>query len=173
MKLNYCPECAAPLKQETPTEYTCQNGHPYYNNPAAAVGIIILRPGNEALFSQRGREPKKDLYDFPGGFVEYGEHPMDAALRELKEETGLTPHDLTMAGTAAINHYQENKTTCDFLFVCTDWSGETDAQDDVAALEWKPLSFMETEQFAWPYDGVYEYLTQYIQENLPHIARKA
>ena len=34
----------------------------------------------------RGKPPYKGMYAFPVGFVDYGEDPEDACLRELKEE---------------------------------------------------------------------------------------
>jgi ADP-ribose pyrophosphatase YjhB (NUDIX family)/thiamine pyrophosphokinase len=44
----------------------------------------------EYLLVQRGKAPSKGLWGCPGGSVEWGEPTLDAAVRELKEETGLT-----------------------------------------------------------------------------------
>ncbi len=38
---------------------------------------------------KRGREPYKNCYAFPGGFVDYNEDPKESCLRELKEECNL------------------------------------------------------------------------------------
>ena len=60
-----------------------------YRNPALAVDAAVRR-GDEVLLIQRGNEPWKGAWALPGGFVDYGENPTDAVLRELQEETGLT-----------------------------------------------------------------------------------
>jgi 8-oxo-dGTP diphosphatase len=50
---------------------------------------ICLRQGDEVLLVQRGKEPGRGSWAFPGGKVELGETTAQAALRELKEECGL------------------------------------------------------------------------------------
>jgi ADP-ribose pyrophosphatase YjhB (NUDIX family) len=44
------------------------------------VGVVVVK-------SSRGFT--KGMWNIPGGFIEYGEHPEEAAVREIKEETGL------------------------------------------------------------------------------------
>ena len=56
--------------------------------PVAAVGVICLR-GDEVLLIRRGRPPRLGEWSLPGGRVEPGETVRDAALRELREETGV------------------------------------------------------------------------------------
>lgn len=55
----------------------------------------------------------------------------------------------------------ENVSTCDVVYVCTKWRGKIQPSDDVAALEWKPLEFLNSPNFAWEYKGVYEKLKSY------------
>ncbi len=57
--------------------------------PIAAVGVVCLR-GDEVLLIKRGTPPLEDSWSLPGGRIEWGERAIDAALRELKEETGCT-----------------------------------------------------------------------------------
>jgi 8-oxo-dGTP diphosphatase len=56
--------------------------------PALAVDAVVINDG-EILLITRGREPWKGMLALPGGFVNKGEDPEIAVLRELKEETGL------------------------------------------------------------------------------------
>jgi len=164
MKLNFCPTCAAPLTASTTTHYRCPAGHEYFNNPRATVLLLLINDQSELLFARRAHEPQKDKYDFPGGFVDYGETGLQAVQRELAEETGAQALQLTLIGSVA-NEYEELVSTVDCVYACTAWQGELTPQDDVAALEWQPLDFMNSAQFAWPgvyRDQLYTLITQYL-----------
>lgn len=56
-------------------------------SPIAAVGVVCLR-GDDVLLVRRGTPPLQDTWSLPGGRIEWGERTHEAALRELKEETG-------------------------------------------------------------------------------------
>ncbi|MCH1423257.1 MAG: NUDIX hydrolase [Candidatus Poseidoniaceae archaeon] len=64
-------------------------------NPALAADSAVRR-GDEVLLIQRKFPPMAGAWAFPGGFVERGEDPMHAALRELKEETGMDGSDASL-----------------------------------------------------------------------------
>ncbi|MDG7010254.1 MAG: NUDIX domain-containing protein [Nitrososphaerota archaeon] len=52
------------------------------------AGTVVHRDGR-LLVVKRANDPHRGLWGFPGGRVEAGETPMDAALRETMEEVGL------------------------------------------------------------------------------------
>ena len=56
--------------------------------PVPAVGVVCLR-GEEVLLIRRGTPPRQGEWSLPGGRIEPGERAVDAALRELREETGV------------------------------------------------------------------------------------
>lgn len=56
--------------------------------PIPAVGVVCLR-GDKVLLVRRGRPPRLDEWSLPGGRIEPGERIEEAALRELREETGV------------------------------------------------------------------------------------
>lgn len=58
------------------------------NAPVAAAGVVCLR-GTEVLLIRRGAPPRQGEWSLPGGRIEPGERAVDAAVRELREETGV------------------------------------------------------------------------------------
>ena len=53
------------------------------------VGALIVDAAGRVLMVKSNRGFTKGMWNIPGGFIEYGEHPEEAALREIREETGL------------------------------------------------------------------------------------
>src|SRR5206468_9944443 len=63
-------------------------GFIWLSNPVPGVRVLIQRKGS-ILLARRGHEPLKNAWGIPAGFMEYGEHPEETAVREALEETGL------------------------------------------------------------------------------------
>ncbi len=66
---------------------TC--GQVYYENPLPVASVILSNEKGELLLVRRAQEPAKGMWCFPIGFAECGESIEEAALRELKEESGV------------------------------------------------------------------------------------
>ena len=58
------------------------------DHPRPTAGVVCLR-GREVLLIKRGNPPRQGQWSLPGGRIEWGETTETAALRELKEETGV------------------------------------------------------------------------------------
>lgn len=56
--------------------------------PTPCVGVVCLKD-DRVLLIQRGKAPRKGQWSIPGGRMEFGEGATAAALRELREETGV------------------------------------------------------------------------------------
>jgi 8-oxo-dGTP diphosphatase len=57
--------------------------------PTPAVGVVCFNAAGDVLLIQRGTPPRLGEWSIPGGRLEWGETTKAAALRELKEETGV------------------------------------------------------------------------------------
>lgn len=69
------------------------NNYTYdFARPALSCDTVVFmgpKDARKVLLVKRGNEPFADSWALPGGFVDEGERPVDAARRELVEETGL------------------------------------------------------------------------------------
>lgn len=102
----FCPFCGNSLGSRlvdgSNFKY-CQNcDWTYYPHvDAAACGVAVR--GDKVLLVKRAREPYKDTWMFPAGFVSYGEHPEDTVIREIAEETGLKAKVIELLGVEQVD----------------------------------------------------------------------
>ena len=118
-----------------------------YRNPLPVAACVLLNQEREALLVRRKRPPHAGMWCLPGGFAELGETIDQAAVRELREETGLEARisRLLTARSTATDFYG------DLLFICFELEqtgGRETPGDDAAALGWFPLSSLP--QLAFP-----------------------
>lgn len=117
--------------------------NPVPTRPVLGAIAVVIHDGH-ALLVKRGKAPALGYWGFPGGHVELGETALAAALRELREETGVhaaNPQYLTNVDVlrrdssgAIAGHYLLAAVLCDY------GSGTPRAGDDAAAAEWVPLN---------------------------------
>lgn len=104
--------------------------------PQVAVGVVVVDQGR-LLLVQRGREPASGLWTLPGGRVEHGEYLVDAARREVLEETGLEVEVGDLLGLFEVvgdTHYVI------LDFIATARSTEIHAASDASDARWVPLA---------------------------------
>jgi len=87
------------------------------------------------LLAQRGIEPYRKSWYVPSGFVDYGEEPEAAALRELAEETGLTARIIRLYAVRAW-HDDPRKNGVLLVYLAERIAGDAAPNDDAHALGW-------------------------------------
>lgn len=72
------------------------------------VNLVIVLDQNKEniLMCHRKKDPYKGLYNFVGGKVKEGEPHMEAAYRELYEETGISPDDITLQALMCTQYFK-------------------------------------------------------------------
>ena len=86
----YCPRCAQPAQVAYPRSITCPHcGYGAYYNPKPVAAAIPVDRDDRLILLRRAFDPGKDLWTFPGGFVDLGESVEQAARRETREELGI------------------------------------------------------------------------------------
>ena len=84
---------------------------------------------------KRAVAPRKGYWCLPGGFMELGEGPAEAALRELSEETGLVGRIDRLLGVMSTPNAQYH-TVLMVAYLVRDFTGNLVAGDDASAAAW-------------------------------------
>ena len=96
-------------------------------NKTVPASYLLLRKGKEILLMRRKGSGYYDgWYSVPAGHVEAGELPMDALMREIKEELSiiLDKDDIRLIHTMYRTKHDETGDRVDFFFAATKWAGE-------------------------------------------------
>lgn len=138
----YCPKCATPLSDIGGAEE--RQGCPacgwvYYRNPAPGVVILISR-NNMVLLGKRSTSSyAAGTWCLPGGFIEYDEDFLSAAIREVEEETGLQV-DITAIISVVSNFLTAGLHTLVVVLTARITGGQEQPGDDLEELGWFPLT---------------------------------
>ena len=135
-KTLYCQNCGGVTAEQAvdgrmrPVCQTC--GAVTFLDPKLAVAVVLQRAG-QVLLGRRGPGARAaGKWSFPAGFVERGEVVEEAAVREVREETGFTIELGSLVGLISA----PGETVVLAVFTGTIVDGEEAAADDLTELGW-------------------------------------
>ena len=121
-----------------------------YPRPSVTADCIVITREAEpkVLLIQRGGEPFKGCWAFPGGFMEMDETTEQCAIRELEEETGLKIHEVCQIGAySKVDRDPRGRTITVAYLALVDAPLPVKGLDDAAKAQWFPLSALPTLAF--------------------------
>jgi bifunctional NMN adenylyltransferase/nudix hydrolase len=116
--------------------------------PIFSTVDAVVKTASHVLLIRRNGYPGKGLWAIPGGFVDPGERLLQAAIRELGEETqlGVLSHSLVDAfvGVAVFDHPNRSQrgrtiTHAHFFDLNTEQFPSVEGADDAALAKWMPI----------------------------------
>ena len=147
-ELGFCRECGARLDRkmsEGRERFFCPEcGEIRYRNASPVAGVFVTR-GDEILMIKRGHEPQKGTWSLPAGYLEFDEKPVEAARRELEEETGLKTEaeDLELVKGIQLEHPDQYVVGFAYTVPLEKASGTIKAGDDAEDTRFFRLEEME------------------------------
>jgi ADP-ribose pyrophosphatase YjhB (NUDIX family) len=166
--VRYCLACGARLqttRQEGRRRRSCRRcGWTFYNNPVPAA-VAIVEGRNGILLARRAGPPYEGTWDLPGGFLESGELPDRALVRELREELGVRAVITRLHGFS-VDRYGPAGIPILAVVYLARLVGQPSARSDVAEVRWFPRT-------AIPWRGIgFPSITRTLREYLRHRAAK-
>ncbi|MBO5593940.1 MAG: NUDIX hydrolase [Prevotella sp.] len=114
-----------------------------YPRPAVTADCIVITKEAEpkVLLIERGDEPFKGCWAFPGGFMNMDETTEQCAIRELEEETGLKVSEVHQIGAySKVDRDPRGRTVTVAYLAIVDAPMAVSGQDDAAKAQWFSLS---------------------------------
>ena len=126
-----------------------------YPRPAVTADCIVITKEAEpkVLLIERGDEPFKGCWAFPGGFMNMDETTEQCAIRELEEETGLHISEVHQIGAySKVDRDPRGRTVTVAYLAIVDEPITVNGQDDAAKAQWFPLSALP--ELAFDHDEI-------------------
>lgn len=154
-RFRYCPECASENIQKVSDSdnfVQCHNcDFRLFINAGTTGSALIVNDEGKVLMVQRGRDPQKGKYDFPGGFSNFYETGEESARREVKEELGIELQNMEYL-CAVPNRYEYDGMTyhvIDIFYTATTQDTPQPLEEEVGEIAWVDLNTADSEMFAF------------------------
>ncbi len=155
MKYSFCPKCGSRLAVRLIDHHErliCTRcAFVFYQNSKPCVGALVVERG-KLLLVKRAKEPFKDYWDIPGGFLEAGEHPEIGVKREIHEETGLLIQPGDILGIFMDIYGDSGEPVLNIFYTATVIGGQARAGSDATHVQWFDLNALP-EQIAFESAG--------------------
>ena len=138
-----------------------------YPHPAVTTDCVIFGFDGErlqVLLIERGIEPYKGRWAFPGGFLKMDETAEEGARRELKEETGLDSAYMEQFHTFSTPERDPRERVITIAYYALVKIQEVKGGDDAASARWFPLD--EIPSLAFDHDYILRMATQRLREQI-------
>ncbi|KIX13583.1 NUDIX hydrolase [Dethiosulfatarculus sandiegensis] len=154
---SFCQTCGGALREtlsqagEGPPFICTSCGRAVYLDPKLAVAAVVTTENQGVVLLRRAQRDKAyGKWILPGGHVDRGEEVTKAALREVKEETGLS---VRLDGPLRVYSYESNPTVL-IAYAATATSGELIMSPEALEIKvfpfdlipWDELGYLSTRQ---------------------------
>jgi 8-oxo-dGTP diphosphatase len=119
-----------------------------YKNPIPTVDAIIQN-STSILLVKRSKDPYKNQFALPGGFVNEGETIEEAIKREVYEETSLEIHPIEILGVYSDPKRDPRGHMMTVVFIVIIIRGNPRAGDDAKEILWIPIEKLNDIQIAF------------------------
>ena len=113
-----------------------------YPRPAVTADCVVMtkEANPHVLLIERGFDPFKGRWAFPGGFMNMDETAEQCAIRELEEETGLKISSIHQIGAySKVDRDPRGRTITVAYLATIEAPAKVRGQDDAAKAEWFPI----------------------------------
>ena len=138
-----------------------------YPRPAVTTDCVVFGfDGHDlkVLLIERGNEPYKGYWAFPGGFLNMDENATQGALRELEEETGLKLNYIKEFGTFSDVNRDPRERVVSIAFYALAKKADVKGGDDAAKAQWFALN--EVPHLAFDHDYMLRKAMQKLKEDI-------
>ena len=139
-----------------------------YPHPAVTTDCVIFgydqKDGLSVLLVERGIDPYKGHWAFPGGFLRIDEDAEAGARRELEEETGLRATFIEQLGCFSEVNRDPRERVITIAFFALVNKAEVKGGDDAAAAKWFPI--ISVPSLAFDHDRILRVALSHLKEKI-------
>lgn len=117
-------------------------------------GVLVVKDG-KILTATRIDGKHKNQIGGPGGHIDRGEEPEEAAIREAYEEFGIECKNLKLLGILDGGRAYGKSA----VFLCTEYDGEPETdEEEMTDCRWRTIEELSEERLFWPFEQSLELL---------------